>query len=370
MKTKTNTLLKMLVAAVVMFCSSLTGWAQTETPPTFSYAGNSIGTYTPITGGTVLWSGIFDDNINNTVAISPFTFNGTVYTTIGISTNGFLKFGGAVATTNYTPLNIGSYDGAIVPFGRDLQSATTGTPEIRYEEIGDEIVFQWQDVRRFASAGEQFSFQARLNTADGSINFVYSVVTLATNSTSSPQVGLRGSSNAMTQIVNRASTPNNMNSWETSYAGTTNAATVYFSGTSDDYYPPAGFTFHWINAISGCMDANACNYNAEAEVDNGSCEYCSCSTNCGCLDQAACNFDPLATIENGSCEYCSCSETNCGCMDVTACNYSAEAIVDNGSCDYSCQGCMDPVADNYDATATIDNGSCYYYGEWSALVRL
>ncbi|MEN9347074.1 MAG: hypothetical protein RLZZ77_585, partial [Bacteroidota bacterium] len=343
MKTKTNTLLKMLVSAVILFCASLTGWAQTETPPTFSYAGHSTGTYTPITGGTVLWSGTFDDNINNSVPISPFTFNGTVYTVIGVSSNGFLKFGGTSAGTSFSPLSTGTFDGAIVPFGRDIQNAAIGTPEVRYEQIGDEIIFQWQDVRRFSVAGEQFSFQARLNTADGSIDFVYHINTLGTNSSSYPQVGLRGPSTSMTQVLNRTSTPNNMNSWETSYQGTTNTATVYLSGTNVAYYPPSGFTFHWVNAVSGCMDATACNFNADAEVDNGSCEYCSCSTTCGCMDATACNFDPNATIENGSCEYCSCSETNCGCMDQTACNYSAEAIVDNGTCDYTCQGCTDPI---------------------------
>lgn len=362
MKTKTNTLLKKLVAAVILFCTSLTGWAQTETPPTFSYAGHSIGTYTPITGGTVLWSGNFDDNYMS-VNTSPFNFNGTTYTSVSVSVNGFLVFGGTPAGALYTPLSTGTNSGVIAVFGRDLQSSTLGTPEVRFEEVGNELVFQWQDVRRFATNGERFSFQARLNTSDGSINFIYNVISVSTSVTGTPQVGLRGSSSSMSQIVNRASTPNNMNSWETSYAGTTNNATVYFSGSSAAYYPPSGFTFHWVNAVSGCMDATACNFNADAEVDNGSCEYCSCSTTCGCMDATACNFDPNATIENGSCEYCSCSETNCGCMDQTACNYSAEAIVDNGTCDYTCQGCTDPIADNYNANATIDNGSCYYYGE-------
>jgi len=352
----------MLVAVVALICASMSSWAQTETPPTFSYATHSLGTYTPITGGTVLRSGTFDDNLNN-VTIPSFTFNGVAYTLVTVSTNGYIAMGNFTGATLFTPLSTGTFQGVISPFGRDLQSSTLGTPEVRYEEVGNELVFQWQDVRRFSAAGEQFSFQARLNTIDGSINFVYNVVALSTSAQGAPQVGLRGSSSSITQIVNRASTPNNMNSWETSYAGTINSATVYFSGTNVGYYPVPGFTFHFVNAPSGCMDALACNYDAAAEIDNGSCEYCSCSSTCGCMDSAACNFDPNATIENGSCEYCSCSETNCGCMDQTACNYSAEAIIDNGSCDYSCQGCTDPIADNYNASATIDNGSCYYYGE-------
>ena len=51
-----------------------------------------------------------------------------------------------------------------------------------------------------------------------------------------------------------------------------------------------------------------------------------------------------------------------GCMDSTACNYDALANTDNGTCDYSCIGCTDPLALNYDASMTIDDGSCYYCG--------
>ena len=49
-----------------------------------------------------------------------------------------------------------------------------------------------------------------------------------------------------------------------------------------------------------------------------------------------------------------------GCMDSTACNYDANANIDNGSCDFACYGCTDPTALNYDATSTMDDGSCYY----------
>ncbi len=53
-----------------------------------------------------------------------------------------------------------------------------------------------------------------------------------------------------------------------------------------------------------------------------------------------------------------CSE-NCGCTDATACNYDANALNDDGSCDFSCYGCTDPTACNYDPNATINDGSCF-----------
>ena len=74
----------------------------------------------------------------------------------------------------------------------------------------------------------------------------------------------------------------------------------------------------------GCTDLAACNYDADAEEDDGSCEYDSCV---GCTDDLACNFNPSATIS-----------------DPNACTYP---------------GCQDPTASNYDATAGCA-GECLY----------
>lgn len=51
--------------------------------------------------------------------------------------------------------------------------------------------------------------------------------------------------------------------------------------------------------VEGCTDANACNYNSLATIDDGS-----CLTVWGCMDETASNYDPLATCEdNESCVY-------------------------------------------------------------------
>ena len=61
-----------------------------------------------------------------------------------------------------------------------------------------------------------------------------------------------------------------------------------------------------------------------------------------------------------------------GCMDALACNYSTQANIDDSSCIYnddcgvcggdnsSCSGCTHENATNYDSTATIEDGSCLY----------
>ncbi len=230
----------------------------------------------------------------------------------------------------------------------------------------------------------------------------------------------------------------------------------------------------WISIPSGCTDEYACNYDPDAQVDDGSCEYescadcegvpngpalpgtacddndpttlddvyqqdCSCSGEAipGCTDDYACNYNPDATADNGSCEYESCADcegvpngpalpgTDCddndpttlndvyladctcsgeaipGCTDDYACNYNPDATADDGSCEYescadcegvpngpalpgtacddgnaatlddeyqadcSCAGftipgCTDDYACNYDPDATADDGSCEY----------
>jgi len=53
------------------------------------------------------------------------------------------------------------------------------------------------------------------------------------------------------------------------------------------------------NTYSNCQDPEACNYNPDATED-GFCDYLTCY---GCLDENAINFDPQASVDNGSCQY-------------------------------------------------------------------
>ena len=159
--------------------------------------------------------------------------------------------------------------------------------------------------------------------------------------------------------------------------------------------------------VFGCMDAslnpiggfNACNYNPDVTVDNGSCEYVDavpcfeyneetggydpvmivafdCDGNIfpefdangngvpdgceavGCTDPAAANYDDEANVDDGSCLYG-------GCMYADACNFDPEATIDDESCDFSCltTGCSDEAAINYDQYADgSGDDSCLYIG--------
>lgn len=71
----------------------------------------------------------------------------------------------------------------------------------------------------------------------------------------------------------------------------------------------------------------------------------------GCKDAEAVNFNPDASVSDGSCQYS-------GCTDPEACNFDATAEVDDGSCTSVCPGCTDAIAANFDPSATEDDGSC------------
>ena len=128
----------------------------------------------------------------------------------------------------------------------------------------------------------------------------------------------------------------------------------------------------------GCTDATACNYDPDATLDDGSCNF-DCN---GCTDPAACNYDPTATQDDGSCTVnddcgvCGGDNSTCtGCTDAAACNYDPSALFDDGSClandecgvcggdNSTCGGCTDATACNYDPAAVIDDGSCIFGGE-------
>ena len=162
-------------------------------------------------------------------------------------------------------------------------------------------------------------------------------------------------------------------------------------------------TFGQVN-VCGCMEANACNYNPDANYDdpNDACDYDSCN---GCMDMEACNFDATATIDDGTnCVYAAegydcngnclgadtnmnmvCDAEETGCMDMMACNFDANNVFeDNDQCvyaeaGYDCDGnclddadgdgvcdefevpgCTDAMACNYNAEATDDDESCVF----------
>ncbi len=95
----------------------------------------------------------------------------------------------------------------------------------------------------------------------------------------------------------------------------------------------------------GCTDDMACNYDAEADCDDGGCQYLDACGDCGgngvsgCIDPQSCNFNENATCDDGSCtvnDECGVcgGDGYLGCNDAEACNYDEGASCDDGSCIY------------------------------------
>ncbi len=107
--------------------------------------------------------------------------------------------------------------------------------------------------------------------------------------------------------------------------------------------------------VAGCTDNTACNYDATATINNGSCLF----------EGDSCDDGDATTVNDVYLNDCSCAGEIeiLGCTDSEACNYDITATTDDSSCDYSCIGCMNSAACNYDATATIDSGACILVGD-------
>jgi hypothetical protein len=80
---------------------------------------------------------------------------------------------------------------------------------------------------------------------------------------------------------------------------------------------PAGLYFAASCSTPGCTDPAACNFNPEANSNDGTC------VEAGCTDPAACNFNPEAGCDDGSCAP---ADAVPGCMEAAACNYDAAAV--------------------------------------------
>jgi hypothetical protein len=206
----------------------------------------SAGTFTPITGGTVIINGALNSSldswVSSAITIPPVSIDGVTYTTAYVTSNGLLKLGGSAPTsTLYTAISTNPSGGGvhIAPFNADLNKvAATAASEIRWEQVGNEIIFQWSGWCRYGQT-ENFDFQARLNTVNSNIVFVYNLNSGPGTGTSYfPQVGI-ASANTTNNYLNRLVGTIAGQDWNTSVPGTSNTSTLRFTGSATN---PRSFT--------------------------------------------------------------------------------------------------------------------------------
>ena len=232
-----------------------------------NYAFNSSnGTYTPITGGTVIRTGTstLDSYVSGALTIPSFTLNGVSYTTAYMTSNGFVTLGTSAASA-FTTTAISTTTGsgiALCPFSADLDRVnSTVATDMRWQTVGDEIIFQWTQFKRYLQT-ENFDFQVRLNRVTGVVSFVYRLNSGPGSGTSyQPQVGIRTSATDFKNI----SVGTGSESWSSPLASTSNSSLVRFtsaspaqafvSGLTYTFTPPAPITYTW--SSSNVVNANS-----------------------------------------------------------------------------------------------------------------
>ena len=125
------------------------------------------------------------------------------------------------------------------------------------------------------------------------------------------------------------------------------------------------------SVVLGCTSESACNYDSDADFDDGSCEYpeenYDCDGNCVVDEDCAGECGGGALVDEcGVCEGPG-AVYDCGCSDIPegACDCDGNVLDECGVCqgdNSTCTGCTDQEACNYDADATI-NGECEYPDE-------
>lgn len=194
--------------------------------------------------------------------------------------------------------------------------------------------------------------------------------------------------------------------WETGFgilSNCNNQNVVEVIGVSSS--PVADYELHFdycdSNQIFGCTDSTATNYNPDATIDDGSCEYSDCDgvetnliTDIGTLASGYFSIENSdgtvfleGAIETGFVIYTECLNDGCytlnfsevelsgtlgnefftlwvgsniGANDYIYAGDTAFNFIVGSGCDEWLVGCTDPSAINYNPNAVFDDGSCEY----------
>ncbi|MBD8082687.1 fibronectin type III domain-containing protein [Chryseobacterium caseinilyticum] len=255
---KNGWLLGVFAAATVLLGGN--SFAQTNIA-NYTFAKGTGAIYTPITGGTkLLPSGTntaYDSDMSAAITLpTPFPFGGANVTTVYISSNGFITFGSALQTYDYTPLSTSGGTGVIAAFAQDGASSTAAgaNSEVRYQDLGTEFVIQYTDHANYYNRStEKLNFQIRLVYATGEIKIVYGNCTNPGTDTTNgitAQVGIRGNSTTYSTNVSPLMIGNvpagTTCDWSKAVTGNANSSSMLFSSTNSNVKIPNGLQYTWV----------------------------------------------------------------------------------------------------------------------------
>ncbi len=221
-----------------------------------------VGQYNEFTDGTVLGAGASVDDAEYTIDVPfPVRFGTRSYTSVRISSNGFLAFNvqGSLVPQGANPIffpiaNDGGvrYDGTIAAFATDLQLLSNG--DIRWKVEGQSpnrtLVVQFRNVSFYENPGPNtprtdanMNFQFRIAESTGRIELAYGRMsftgTPTTNFQGVGQIGLRGAD--ISDFNVRRIAPSLGNNWISSVEGTA----TQLSFLTSTLFPPVGLTYRW-----------------------------------------------------------------------------------------------------------------------------
>ena len=149
-----------------------------------------------------------------------------------------------------------------------------------------------------------------------------------------------------------------------------NTTPIIFTVNGMSLITSGSITYECTGIVLGCTDTNACNFENDANQDDGSCEdpeeFYDCDGICildtdndgicdeleiiGCIEPMACNYNPDATDE----VECTYPELYHNCDGECINDADGDGVCDEEEID----GCTDFFACNYQEAATDDDGSC------------
>ncbi len=254
------------ITASLIFVSMFSTKVFSQVASTYGFT-QTAGTFTPITGGTVLGTSTNDDQVfvGSTIGSSsgtsgtgfpigfPFTYNGEVYNNFGVNSNGWIRLdsGTFIMDNSYTPFNgFGSnYRQVISALSNDLQGKA-GIGELSYIVEGTSpnqtLVVQWLNYAKYQSVSnpnDTINFQIRLNETSNTIDIVYGNISFA-GSGRGVQVGING--NNLADFVARQTATD----WTSTVPAIVNTAICSLTTT---VVPPSGLTFTF-GILAGDID--------------------------------------------------------------------------------------------------------------------
>ncbi len=198
-------------------------------------------TYTPITGGTVS-SATGDSGFEIINLGFPFYYDGAIYNTASVTTNGVMQMGSGTNSLTSNNLSSSTSVSVLAPLWDDLNVRTADTAEIRYETQGTApnrfFVVQWTKARwNFSSSSGTFQdFQIVLSEADMSIGFVYGTTNTPNNPSAS--IGINGNSTGSTSFL--SVTPGGPATVSSTSANNNIGSNTGLTNNAFVFTPPAG----------------------------------------------------------------------------------------------------------------------------------